>query len=339
LDKLKSDYAKLQKKYKKNVKKGGTGAGCETTNASQANSWQLESTSHSRAGQKEFIQQIESSECLSSTAFPTVRYQTSGKENERGHHVKEGNLLNVNNAKTHFHYETEIERLNGQLNEHKLKERELHKENGNLNSTIETYKRMNQELLKKLEELGELRASRDNEPPVKNSVEFYRQEIRKRDEHIRDLEALDKADNIEIQYYKDEIKKYKRHELSFKKQIDEMRVDHEEAAKRLQHIEEENKKIKSRIQQSDEKAKSEEVLKKKFEQEKERHLEEISNLKAELSIYLNKLNEKNDQIKVLSEKSKCLEQLLKEKESQLTKSNEEIIVRELKIDQSLWYIF
>ena len=78
------------------------------------------------------------------------------------------------------------------------------------------------------------------------------------------------------------------------------------------------------------------MLKKKFEQEKERHLEEISNLKAELSIYLNKLNEKNGQIKVLSEKSKCLEQLLKEKESQLTKSNEEIIVRELKIDQSLW---
>lgn len=119
-------------------------------------------------------------------------------------------MLNRNNSngKSHFHYETEIERLNGQLNEHKRKEMELHKENENLNGTISTYKRMNTELVKKLEELGELRgrASRDNEPIAKNSVEFYRQEIRKRDEHIRDLEALDKADNIEIQYYKDEIK-------------------------------------------------------------------------------------------------------------------------------------
>lgn len=115
---------------------------------------------------------------------------------------------NNNNGKSYFQYETEIERLNGQLTEHKRKEMELHKENENLNGTISTYKRMNTELVKKLEELGELRsrASRDNEPIVKNSAEFYRQEIRKRDEHIRDLEALDKADNIEIQYYKDEIK-------------------------------------------------------------------------------------------------------------------------------------
>lgn len=38
-------------------------------------------------------------------------------------------------------------------------------------------------------------------------------------------------------------RKYKRQELSFKKQIDEMRVDHEESAKRVRYIEDENKKI------------------------------------------------------------------------------------------------
>lgn len=53
-------------------------------------------------------------------------------------------------------------------------------------------------------------ASRDNEElriiDNKTNIEFYKQELRKRDEHIRDLEALDNADNIELQYYKDEVK-------------------------------------------------------------------------------------------------------------------------------------
>jgi hypothetical protein len=70
-------------------------------------------------------------------------------------------------------------------------------------------------LLKKLDasekKLNSLNAANKETEQLKlidnrNNIEFYKQELRKRDEHIRDLEALDKADNIELQFYKDEVK-------------------------------------------------------------------------------------------------------------------------------------
>ena len=67
-------------------------------------------------------------------------------------------------------------------------------------------------------------------------------------------------------------------------------------------------------------------IKNNYQQEKARHLEEIGQLKNQLNTYSHKLNEKTSQIKALVDKSTCLEQLLKEKEDQLTKTNQELIV-------------
>ena len=66
----------------------------------------------------------------------------------------------------------------------------------------------------------------------------------------RDLEALDKADNIELQFYKDEVKKLKKQEINLKAQIEKMnelngklKSDYDDAFNRLQNVENENKKI------------------------------------------------------------------------------------------------
>ena len=64
------------------------------------------------------------------------------------------------------------------------------------------------------------------------------------------MEALDKADNIELQFYKDEVKKLKKQEINLKAQIEKMnelngklKSDYDDAFNRLQNVENENKKI------------------------------------------------------------------------------------------------
>ena len=66
------------------------------------------------------------------------------------------------------------------------------------------------ELLKRLDQFAgnefKMQQNVNKESDKQNKFEFYREQLRKRDEHIRDLEALDKADNIELQFFKDEVK-------------------------------------------------------------------------------------------------------------------------------------
>lgn len=57
------------------------------------------------------------------------------------------------------------------------------------------------------------------------------------------MEVLDKADNIELQYFKDEVKKYKKQEAKIINDMEKMKKDYEDAMKRLENIELENKKI------------------------------------------------------------------------------------------------
>ena len=64
------------------------------------------------------------------------------------------------------------------------------------------------------------------------------------------MEALDKADNIELQFYKDEVKKLKKHEINLKAQIEKinelngkLKSDYDDAINRLQNVENENKKL------------------------------------------------------------------------------------------------
>lgn len=192
---------------------------------------------------------------------------------------------------------------------------------------------MNQELVKKLDEINESKkASRDDGNTElrmfdnKMNIDFYKQELRKRDQHIRDMDALYKADNIELQFYKDEVKKYKKNELNLNDQINKIRLDQEEIAKKMKNVENENRNLKTRAQQDEEKLRNNTMLKQKFEQEKTSDLAEMEKLRNELQIYSEKLCEKSNQVKVLKQKSNSLEKENQEKDEQLTKTNQELIM-------------
>jgi len=195
---------------------------------------------------------INASACLSSTAFPKTGHVKDAPA------AKSRTLNERENEK--FYYESEIERLNGQLVEHKAKEIELIKENEQVNKTISQYKRLNGELLKKLSATKESRqlTSSQERGQMARSAEFYQKELRKRDEHIRNLEDLDRAENIELQFYKDEVKKYKKQELVFKQQLDKMQREHEEAFKRLDTMDQANRKLKASVQKYEERQLSDE---------------------------------------------------------------------------------
>ncbi len=249
---MKSDYIKLQKKYKKNAKKGSGGSDvtikhpldlqCESSSIIKL------SKTDQTSGSSGFIN---ATACLSSTAFPKTN------------HLKEPVTTKSRNLTEHdkFYYESEIERLNRHLVEHMTKEMELLKENEQMNKTILQYKKLNGELLKKFpgDKENRLTASSSQERgQTSKSIEFYQKEMRKRDEHIRNLEDLDRAENIELQFYKDEVKKYKKQELLFKQQIDQMKRDHEEAFKRLESMDQENRKLKDTVQKNEERLQSDE---------------------------------------------------------------------------------
>lgn len=72
--------------------------------------------------------------------------------------------------------------------------------------------------------------------------------------------------------------------------------------------------------------KTDETKLKTYEKEKEHHLEEISLLKNELAAYSSQLNDKNNQLKNLIDKSNRLEHQLKDKDDQFSKTNQELIV-------------
>lgn len=63
-----------------------------------------------------------------------------------------------------------------------------------------------------------------------------------------------------------------------------------------------------------------------YERDKERHSQEVFNLKNEMTVLTSQLNEKSSQLKNLADKSNRIEQQLKEKEDQLSKANQELIV-------------
>lgn len=68
------------------------------------------------------------------------------------------------------------------------------------------------------------------------------------------------------------------------------------------------------------------MIRKRYEDDKERHLRELGNLRTDILSYSNQITEKNNQIKLLQEQSNCLEKLLREKEEQCAKTNQELIV-------------
>lgn len=68
------------------------------------------------------------------------------------------------------------------------------------------------------------------------------------------------------------------------------------------------------------------MIRKRYEDDKERHLRELGNLRTDILSYSNQITEKNNQIKLLQEQSNCLEKLLREKEDQCAKTNQELVV-------------
>lgn len=153
LNKLKTDFIKLQKKYKKSSKKSGdpsTSAPSEIDHETGLSGLSKLKTSHSSSS--DFIHKINSTGCLSSTAFSTVpkvhsannpiEREMSRKSKEAERQEIEKNMVKLN--KDQFEYESRIERLNSQLNEHKKKEMELFKENEKMSKTMESFKRLNE---------------------------------------------------------------------------------------------------------------------------------------------------------------------------------------------------
>jgi hypothetical protein len=92
-------------------------------------------------------------------------------------------------TKTTDEYEFEILSLNAQLEEHKKKEMELHRDKDKLNKLVEHYEKTNKDLSKKIEEINRNSALRDlpnRELQYQNiDVDQYKLELRKRDEQIQ----------------------------------------------------------------------------------------------------------------------------------------------------------
>lgn len=83
------------------------------------------------------------------------------------------------------------------------------------------------------------RKSRDRskQPHERNSVEAqlndYKDQLKKRDEYIRNLEKLESENNIQLQFYKDEVKKYTKQESELKAEIDKLKSYNDVAMERL----------------------------------------------------------------------------------------------------------
>ncbi|RNA06011.1 centrosomal of 63 kDa isoform X2 [Brachionus plicatilis] len=338
LTKLKSDYVKMQRKYKSRQQQQEGASSVKPLAQQVSINSSCSSSSNSSISLSPQPLKRPSSSAVSSTLNSAVknRHQppvfapmspkmVEGKASTGCKKVR----TNLSEDKSGESLEAEVERLKKQLDEQKSREAHLSRERDKLNRLNEHYRSKNCELMKKIDELNK----KGNEPEEdklahtdKLNAEFYKQELKKRDDYIKNIEALEKAGHIELQFYKDEVKKYKKQEASIRQELDKFKNEYQESMKRLESIENENKKIKQKSIADEEKLKTNESIRKRYEEDKERHLRELTNLRSDIITFSNQIGEKNSQIKLLQEQSNCLEKLLKEKEEQCTKANQELIV-------------
>jgi hypothetical protein len=86
--------------------------------------------------------------------------------------------------------------------------------------------------------------------------------------------------------------------------------------------------MKSKTSATEDRNKNNEIigLKKKINAEKEQHLQEVQLLKNEIYNFSNQITEKNNHIRNLNEKVKVLERVIKEKDENFEKTNQELTV-------------
>ena len=124
LSRLKSDYAKIQKKYKKSGKKGAAASGIQSNLV-------IGETEKS----EEIFECSNSSSEVSKSKRPLLTQ--SANEPARAHFYLPNEMSQQN-------FESQIVRLNAQLDEQKMKQLELHLEKEKMTKSIENFKRMNQ---------------------------------------------------------------------------------------------------------------------------------------------------------------------------------------------------
>ena len=120
---MKSDYAKIQKKYKKSGKKGA------------ASGIQSNLVTCENEKSEEIFECSNSSSEVSKSKRP-LQTQSSN-EPARAHFYLPNEMSNHN-------FESQIMRLNAKLEEQKMKEIELHLEKEKMTKSIENFKRINQ---------------------------------------------------------------------------------------------------------------------------------------------------------------------------------------------------
>lgn len=235
LNKLKNEYMKIQKKYKKYKENRRPGSGDADGGGG--------SLAGSRLNSPSFSSSV--SECLGE--IQNSMNQTPSRQKR----------------KSNIHIDIDIvTQLRSQINEHKLKELELINERDKLNQQIEQLKTSNQELMRKTNDL----AIQNSNNLTYGEKLIYENEIRKRDDYIKNLETTIKNvpertnnssnDANELKSCKEELKKFKKQENMIRHELNKLKLDYNDAIKRLANLENENKKIKAKQSLSDEKSKA-----------------------------------------------------------------------------------
>ncbi len=216
LNKLKTDYVKMQKKQQQQQKQHNKTSQAVSSSqpvrfntsitripASNSINNTSSSSGSNSSGPAASVQemfQYSGGSAVSSTLNSAAAARILRPKQRRNSH----NLPSNNNHKNTDQLESELSSLHAQLDEHKRKEIELYNERDKLNKLVDYYERTNRDLNRKLDDLNnrpiqeDLAKSSSNKNQHNNqndlnnnntnsqmTIDYYKQEMRKRDEHIK----------------------------------------------------------------------------------------------------------------------------------------------------------
>lgn len=197
LTRLKSDYVKIQRRYKNRQENGASGKplaqisiNCPSSTSSSS------SATNSSISLSPPALKRQSSSAISSTLnsalknrnqppiFAPISPKTTDEKHSSGSKKLKTNTISDNRD----NLEGEVERLRKQLDEQKAKEANLYKERDKLNKLNEHYRNKNSELIKKIDEMNKKADEPEGDKLAhtdKLNIEFYKQEVKKRDDYIK----------------------------------------------------------------------------------------------------------------------------------------------------------
>jgi hypothetical protein len=185
----------MQKKYKKSPKKG------DDEPPKEAGAINNISPSSNSTASDIFVVQSSCSDAINRDPLSQYKLKSSALQaaNQNAANLKEFNGVssNVNFTqpttssranKIQNNFENELINLNAQLEEHKLKEKELFEDKDRLQKLVDFYKNSNQELVKNLDSITRnphYAEKLHDAQSDKINLDHYKQEIRKKEEHIK----------------------------------------------------------------------------------------------------------------------------------------------------------